>query len=122
MFLTWFLGGYAICTTLLLAKEIRKKVKLKNECDRRCQELEKTLEDSQSVLNGLHDRVLATLNNGYKNLGIFIEVGMVNVIGDCPETGFMFIIKRFPFDPEDEEDYEFAKREAEELIEIIQKF
>lgn len=31
-------------------------------------------------------------------------------------------IKRFTFNPNDDEDYQFAKREAEELIEVIKNF
>lgn len=46
----------------------------------------------------------------------------VAVVGSTSDGLVSFIVKLFPFDTNDPEDRDFAIREAEELIEIIQKF
>lgn len=48
--------------------------------------------------------------------------GSIMVIGQNKESGFFFIVKVFRFYINDHSDREFAIREAEELIETIQKF
>lgn len=46
----------------------------------------------------------------------------VAVVGSTSDGLVSFIVKLFSFDPNDPEDRDFAIREAEELIEIINKF
>lgn len=128
MVAAWICGAVAvggIIATAISGERYRRKYnKLKGEYDNRCTELEiekKEVNDLNTAIEAIRDRVLALLDEGHKNLSISEESNAVLVIGTCPDkTGLVFLVKKIPFDPNDPSDRDFAIRRAEELIEIIQ--
>ena len=137
MFLTWFLGGYAIGVTFWFARLARQNSKLKSERRElygRLSEVYKKLGDS-SVRNGdleqglrrlklFYDSANACLPNGYPtgyDYSIVRSEYRICVFGKYKSyagTDTTVCIKAIPIEDGDEE---FAIREAEELIEIINK-
>lgn len=135
------LAGCFIVRTLYYKKKWKA---LQGEYDKRCEELtnalgeigrDKILIESMRESNAdFVERIkeykhLMTL--GQRNLKIrehqsfgdpMVPEGIISVIGALEDVDCYFIIKDFEFDNFSAEDREFAIREAEELIETINKF
>ena len=144
MLLTWFLGGYAIGVTFWFAISARQNSKLKSEKRELSGELSEVYSklgdlqvenaDSLSEIELLNKAIQdcdKVLYFGRNNLTWLEQLpsqnsdayeGSIMVIGQDKESGFFFVVKVFRFNINDSEDRDFAIREAEELIEIINKF
>lgn len=90
---------------------------MQSEYDKRCEELNRA---SKEVMR-LNIKNASLLDSAkWQQLTIFKCFNKVDVVIKHNDN-FILSIKTFKFDPKDFEDYEFAIREAEELIETIKK-
>lgn len=150
MYVTWIYGVVAIggiIVTAINGERYRRKYnKLKSEYNKRCKELtnalgevgrDKILIESMQDTNadfmerdeayrrllysGCHN--LAVKEREYPVINGEFPKGEVAVVGQLDEGKWpYFVIKSFLFNPHDQEDREFAIRQAEELIETIKNF
>lgn len=118
------------------AMHYKKKWKdLQSEYDNRCAELSNALGEVKRVNKALSERngeYKHLVSSGCRNLKVLertlpmlanIPQGVVVVAGvDTRKSDLYFPIKTFLYDVNDPEDRDFAIREAEELIETINKF
>lgn len=144
MVLTYILAGVATAATITAEhyrREMKKSDKLASELaqakldytskrDTSISRLEEALRDekkSHSETRAQLWRVDKILARGWENLqvresfGFDDNHGLVTVVGASSDGKDYFIIKPFEYDNRDPDGRDFAIREAEELIETIQK-
>lgn len=144
MVVTYLLGG-ALVASIITATHYRRELK---KSDRIVEMLtqdkkdfaDKSHEDFMIISDALRNEKkihsetsaeLRRINNllvwGHENLQIRENIdfeygyGVVRVCGTIRDSNKYFIVKNFRYDTNDPEERDFAIREAEELIETIQK-
>lgn len=135
MFITYILGGTAIVATLAMLKyrqQLRQSKTMNDflsvESDEKTREII-FLQGAKNALTKENEDFRRLIKSGRDNLTtkqwISPDVnengkGVISVIGqDALRSDLYFRIKDFHYNPEDIEDYDFAMREAEELIENL---